>query len=351
MRSCFNKSTPSFDALLQGRPDAVAEICGAPDFPRLRGKVRFYQTSCGVLVAADIAGLPTEPLKGQNEGSCRERRSAESCGTPRFTRTDRCGRERYSCQDPMPLFETGASCAPCSRKESRDFLSSCDKNDDCQSRIFGFHIHEGGCCRGNESDPFADTLSHYNPNGCEHPAHAGDLPPLFGNKGCAFSAFLTDRFTVEEIIGRTVVIHDMPDDFTTQPAGGSGSKIGCGVICDPNRRNCCTPMHDRHGEKEHSSNCPNERGEGCSMNRSGFGGDRDDGCGMNRGSFGGNRDDGRGMNRGGFGGNRDDGCGMNRGGFSGNRDDSCSMNRGSFGGNRDGGCGMNRGSMRRGCKD
>lgn len=100
----------------------------------------------------------------------------------------------------------------------------------CPERFFGFHIHEGASCTGNEEDPFADTGQHYNPAGCEHPEHAGDFPPLMGNDGYALSVFYTDRFYPEEIIGRTAVIHDMPDDFKTQPSGGSGEKIACGVI-------------------------------------------------------------------------------------------------------------------------
>lgn len=80
-------------------------------------------------------------------------------------------------------------------------------------------------------DPFADAMSHYDPRGCAHPYHAGDLPPLFGNNSFALSVFLTDRFSVHEVIGRTVIIHDHPDDFTTQPSGNSGTKIACGVIC------------------------------------------------------------------------------------------------------------------------
>jgi Cu-Zn family superoxide dismutase len=27
-----------------------------------------------------------------------------------------------------------------------------------------------------------------------------------------------------------VIIHDSPDDFTTQPSGNAGNKIACGVI-------------------------------------------------------------------------------------------------------------------------
>lgn len=98
------------------------------------------------------------------------------------------------------------------------------------SRVFGFHIHEGGSCSGNSEDPFFDVLGHYNPKAYPHPYHAGDMPPLFSNNGFAFSAFLTDRFTIDEIIGKTVIIHSMQDDFTTQPSGNAGIKIACGVI-------------------------------------------------------------------------------------------------------------------------
>lgn len=100
----------------------------------------------------------------------------------------------------------------------------------CAERIFGFHIHEGSTCTGTNEDPFADTGTHFNPSGCPHPEHAGDLPPLFGNRGYALTIFYTERFYPEEVIGRTLVIHDMPDDFKTQPAGNSGVKIGCGEI-------------------------------------------------------------------------------------------------------------------------
>ncbi|MDO5336867.1 MAG: superoxide dismutase family protein [Eubacteriales bacterium] len=100
----------------------------------------------------------------------------------------------------------------------------------CKSPVFGFHIHEGGECSGNKKDPFADTGMHYDPNGCEHPYHAGDMPPLFGNHGYALSIFLTDRFPINDIIGKAIIVHSMPDDFHTQPSGNSGDKIACGLI-------------------------------------------------------------------------------------------------------------------------
>ena len=100
----------------------------------------------------------------------------------------------------------------------------------CESPVFGFHIHSGIRCSGNTSDPFADAMTHYNPDNCPHPYHAGDLPPLFGNDGYAFMAILTNRFSVREIIGKTIIIHSKQDDFTSQPSGNSGEKIACGVI-------------------------------------------------------------------------------------------------------------------------
>lgn len=101
---------------------------------------------------------------------------------------------------------------------------------ECKNGIYGFHIHEGESCSGNEKDPFADTKAHLNLRNCPHPYHTGDLPPLFGNKGHAFMSVLTDRFTINDIIGKTVVVHSMADDFKTQPNGNSGEKIACGII-------------------------------------------------------------------------------------------------------------------------
>ncbi len=105
-----------------------------------------------------------------------------------------------------------------------------DPQEPCRRPIFALHIHSGDSCSGNESDPFADAGIHYDPEDCPHPYHAGDLPPLFGAGGQAYSVCLTDRFTVEEVVGKTVILHSSPDDFTSQPAGNAGSRIACGRI-------------------------------------------------------------------------------------------------------------------------
>lgn len=93
--------------------------------------------------------------------------------------------------------------------------------------IFAMHIHEGAACSG---EGFAATGGHYDPKKRPHPEHAGDLPPLFSCKGRAFMTVLTDRFCIQQVVGRTLVIHGGPDDFHTQPAGNAGEKIACGMI-------------------------------------------------------------------------------------------------------------------------
>ena len=114
-------------------------------------------------------------------------------------------------------------------------ITGLSKGGACESPIFAFHIH-GGVCSGNAGDPFADAGMHYNPGNCPHPYHAGDLPPLFGANGNALLVCLTDRFGMDEIYGKTVIIHANPDDFTTQPSGNAGEKIACGVIQPTARR-------------------------------------------------------------------------------------------------------------------
>ncbi len=87
---------------------------------------------------------------------------------------------------------------------------------DTENNIFAFHIH--------------DQNGHYNHDDLPHPKHRGDLPPLFSNNGYACMSVLADRFNLCEIEGKTVIIHEDRDDFTSQPSGNAGNQIACGVI-------------------------------------------------------------------------------------------------------------------------
>lgn len=94
------------------------------------------------------------------------------------------------------------------------------------SNFYAMHIHENGNC----TPPFDLAGEHYSQTPQLHPQHTGDMVALMGNQGYAWSAFYDKRFKLPDIMGRSVIIHAMPDDFMTQPSGNSGARIGCGVI-------------------------------------------------------------------------------------------------------------------------
>lgn len=96
----------------------------------------------------------------------------------------------------------------------------------------GFHIHEFGICEiGNPQEPFQSAGGHWNPTNQPHGNHAGDFPVIFSNNGYARMSFFTDKFKPKDVIGRSVIIHENPDDYRTQPSGNSGKRMACGVIC------------------------------------------------------------------------------------------------------------------------
>lgn len=101
------------------------------------------------------------------------------------------------------------------------------------SLFHGFHIHEFDSCNiGDPKNPFMSSGGHWNPTNELHPYHYGDLPPLMSSNGIAAMSVYVSRFCVKDIIGKTLIIHENTDDFTSQPAGNSGHKLACGVIMD-----------------------------------------------------------------------------------------------------------------------
>ncbi len=85
-------------------------------------------------------------------------------------------------------------------------------------------------------NPFSDAGGHFGNCGdgiwcSRHPYHAGDLPPLFSNaEGKSNIRIYIDRADIDEISGKPIIIHGLPDDFKTQPSGNSGVRIACGIL-------------------------------------------------------------------------------------------------------------------------
>jgi Cu-Zn family superoxide dismutase len=101
----------------------------------------------------------------------------------------------------------------------------------------GFHVHENGNCASPDGmsagGHFNPDAKPHGPQGAAH--HAGDMPALKADaSGVAEQTFVLTGPTVTEgvasVVGRSVIVHAQPDDYTTQPTGNSGARLGCGVI-------------------------------------------------------------------------------------------------------------------------
>ncbi|WP_425262666.1 superoxide dismutase family protein [Paenibacillus thermotolerans] len=151
-----------------GRQRAFASIQGGPLAPNLRGVVIIQNVRGGAEVHVEVQGLP--PYRPARDG-----------------------------QDPVGPH--------------------------------GFHIHEHGSCEvGNPANPFEAAGGHWNPANEPHGNHPGDFPVLFSNDGYARMSFFTNRFQARDVIGKSIVIHQAPDDYRTQPAGDAGKRLACGLI-------------------------------------------------------------------------------------------------------------------------
>ena len=100
------------------------------------------------------------------------------------------------------------------------------------------HLHEMGDC----GDMGKMAHGHWNPTNQQHGKwgsssfHLGDIGNVsLDAAGKGSLKMETDLWSIggddkSNILNRSVIVHGGVDDFTTQPTGNAGSRIGCGVI-------------------------------------------------------------------------------------------------------------------------
>ena len=100
------------------------------------------------------------------------------------------------------------------------------------------HLHEMGDC----GDMGKMAHGHWNPTNQQHGKwgsssfHSGDIGNVsLDTEGNGTLEMETDLWTLggddkTNILNRSFIVHSGIDDFTTQPTGNAGSRIGCGVI-------------------------------------------------------------------------------------------------------------------------
>lgn len=103
------------------------------------------------------------------------------------------------------------------------------------------HIHEKGDCSMEDG---SSAGGHWNPTDEDHGKwgdaegyHKGDIGNFTTDaNGNGTITMSTDEWCIgcgdedKDILGKSIIVHDGVDDFTSQPAGNAGTRVGCGVI-------------------------------------------------------------------------------------------------------------------------
>ena len=112
-----------------------------------------------------------------------------------------------------------------------------------ETGIHGFHVHQKASCEPGENDS-GDTVAalsaggHYDPESTEThqgpygDGHLGDLPVLMVNEnGEVNLPTLAPRLSLEDMSGRSLMLHAGGDNYSDEPhLGGGGSRVACGVV-------------------------------------------------------------------------------------------------------------------------
>ena len=105
--------------------------------------------------------------------------------------------------------------------------------------LHAVHIHATGDCSAADG---SSAGGHWNPTDEDHGKwggdsfHLGDLGNIpVGSDRTGYIERTTDLWDIgtgsaRDIVGKAIVVHEREDDFTSQPSGNAGGRIGCGVI-------------------------------------------------------------------------------------------------------------------------
>jgi Cu-Zn family superoxide dismutase len=108
--------------------------------------------------------------------------------------------------------------------------------------VHAVHIHQFGDCSAEDG---SSAGGHWNPLEMNHgkwneaPFHLGDLGNVEADEyGNGSLTLTTSMWTIasgaaDDVVGKSIVVHESEDDFTTQPTGAAGGRIACGVIAIP----------------------------------------------------------------------------------------------------------------------
>ncbi len=123
--------------------------------------------------------------------------------------------------------------------QNGDYITLTVEIQDATPGLHAVHIHANGDCSSADG---TSAGGHWNPTGVAHGKwgesefHLGDIGNItVGEDGMGSITLTTDLWEIGtgsdvDVVGRGIIVHAGADDFTSQPSGAAGARIGCGVI-------------------------------------------------------------------------------------------------------------------------
>ena len=123
--------------------------------------------------------------------------------------------------------------------QNGDYITLTVEIQDATPGLHAVHIHANGDCSAPDG---TSAGGHWNPTDVAHGKwgvgefHLGDIGnSTVGADGTGSITLTTDLWEIGtgsdiDVVGKGIIVHAGADDFTSQPSGAAGARIGCGVI-------------------------------------------------------------------------------------------------------------------------
>ena len=124
--------------------------------------------------------------------------------------------------------------------EKNGFVTFQAKISGLKPGIHAIHIHEKADCSAADA---SSAGGHWNPTFKKHGKwtdtehHKGDIGNFTADEnGNGTITLKTDEWCIgcgdanKDILGKGLIVHANPDDFTTQPTGNAGGRMACSAI-------------------------------------------------------------------------------------------------------------------------
>ncbi|MDX1462511.1 MAG: superoxide dismutase family protein [Marinirhabdus sp.] len=193
-----------------------------------------------ICIIAGIALLGLTSCKNENDKKEADDQEVTEVKTEKITKTDASSDKNMVRFRLLPKSNSGAT-GRVSFKEKDGMVTFEAVINGLEPGMHAIHIHENADCSAEDG---TSAGGHWNPTFEDHGKwgdtagyHKGDIGNFEANdQGQGTITMTTDQWCIgcgdekKDILGKSIIVHQGADDFTSQPSGAAGARVSCGGI-------------------------------------------------------------------------------------------------------------------------